>query len=138
MKSWYAVHTYSGHENKVKTNIERRAESLGLKDKISRILVPVEEETRTRSGRRQQIKRKVFPGYLLIGRFAQQQKLFGFPSPDRPEEPANLLPFPHRRPAVLEVADREAIRCGGLRGLAQTLDCRKNVRLDQSQSPLGS
>jgi transcriptional antiterminator NusG len=65
-KTWYAVHTYSGHENKVKTNIERRAESLGLKEKISRILVPVEEETRTRAGRRTTIKRKVFPGYLLI------------------------------------------------------------------------
>ena len=66
MKAWYAVHTYSGHENKVKTNIERRAESLGLKDKISRILVPVEEETRNRNGRRATIKRKVFPGYVLI------------------------------------------------------------------------
>lgn len=66
MKAWYAVHTYSGHENKVKTNIERRSESLGLKDKISRILVPVEEESRTRNGRRSTIKRKVFPGYVLI------------------------------------------------------------------------
>lgn len=66
MKSWYAVHTYSGHENKVKTNIERRAESLGLKEKISRILVPVEEETRNRDGRKSTIKRKVFPGYVLI------------------------------------------------------------------------
>ena len=66
MKAWYAVHTYSGHENKVKTNIERRAESLGLKTKINRILVPVEEETRTRNGRRSTIKRKVFPGYVLI------------------------------------------------------------------------
>lgn len=65
-KTWYAVHTYSGHENKVKTNIERRAESLGLKEKISRILVPVEEESRVRNGRRTNIKRKVFPGYLLI------------------------------------------------------------------------
>jgi transcriptional antiterminator NusG len=65
-KTWYAVHTYSGHENKVKTNIERRAESLGLKEKISRILVPVEEESRMRNGRRTNIKRKVFPGYLLI------------------------------------------------------------------------
>ena len=65
-KTWYAVHTYSGHENKVKTNIERRAESLGLKDKITRILVPVEEEIRNRNGRRTSIKRKVFPGYLLI------------------------------------------------------------------------
>jgi transcription termination/antitermination protein NusG len=66
MKAWYAVHTYSGHENKVKTNIERRAESLGLRDRISRILVPVEEETRSRNGRRSTIKRKVFPGYVLI------------------------------------------------------------------------
>ena len=66
MKAWYAVHTYSGHENKVKTNIERRAESLGLRDRIARILVPVEEETRTRAGRRSTIKRKVFPGYVLI------------------------------------------------------------------------
>lgn len=65
-KAWYAVHTYSGHENKVKTNIERRSESLGLRDKISRILVPTEEETRNRNGRRSTIKRKVFPGYVLI------------------------------------------------------------------------
>jgi len=65
-KAWYAVHTYSGHENKVKTNIERRSESLGLKEKISRILVPIEEETRNRNGRRTTIKRKVFPGYVLI------------------------------------------------------------------------
>ena len=67
MKAWYAVHTYSGHENKVKTNIERRAASLPeVRDKIGRILVPVEEETRNRNGRRSTIKRKVFPGYVLI------------------------------------------------------------------------
>ncbi len=67
MKAWYAVHTYSGHENKVKTNIERRAASLPeLKDKIGRILVPVEEEPRTRNGRRSTIKRKFFPGYVLV------------------------------------------------------------------------
>jgi transcriptional antiterminator NusG len=65
-KHWYAIHTYSGHENKVKTNIERRAESLGMRNKIFRILVPTEEEIRTRGGKRQQIKRKVFPGYVLI------------------------------------------------------------------------
>ncbi len=65
-KQWYAVHTYSGHENKVKTNIERRAESMGLKDKIFRILVPTETELRTRAGKRQEVQRKVFPGYVLI------------------------------------------------------------------------
>lgn len=65
-KQWYAVHTYSGHENKVKTNIERRAESMNLKDKIFRILVPTEAELRTRGGKRQEVQRKVFPGYVLI------------------------------------------------------------------------
>ncbi len=65
-KQWYAVHTYSGHENKVKTNIERRAESMNLKDKVFRILVPTETELRTRGGKRQEVQRKVFPGYVLI------------------------------------------------------------------------
>jgi len=65
-KNWYAIHTYSGHENKVKTNIERRAESMNLKDKIHRILVPTEQEIRTRAGKKQEVQRKVFPGYVLI------------------------------------------------------------------------
>ena len=65
-RHWYAVHTYSGHENKVMTNILRRAESMGLRDKISRILVPTESETRTRAGKKTEVKRKVFPGYVLI------------------------------------------------------------------------
>lgn len=65
-RHWYAVHTYSGHENKVKTNIERRAETMNLKDKIFRILVPTDTEVRTRSGKKTEVKRKVFPGYVLI------------------------------------------------------------------------
>lgn len=65
-KHWYAVHTYAGHENKVKTNIERRAESMNLKEKISRILVPTEPELRTRAGKRTEVQRKIFPGYVLI------------------------------------------------------------------------
>jgi transcriptional antiterminator NusG len=65
-RQWYAVHTYSGHENKVKTNIERRAETMGLKDKIFRIIVPTEKELRTRSGKRVEVQSKVFPGYVLI------------------------------------------------------------------------
>ena len=65
-KHWYAVHTYSGHENKVKTNIERRAESMNLAEKISRIIVPTEPELRTRAGKRTEVQRKIFPGYVLI------------------------------------------------------------------------
>ena len=65
-RNWYAVHTYSGHENKVKTNIERRADSMNLKDKIFRILVPTDTEVRNRGGKKTEVKRKVFPGYVLI------------------------------------------------------------------------
>jgi len=65
-RHWYAVHTYSGHEKKVKTNIERRAETMNLKDKIYRILVPEDTETRNRAGKKTEVKRKVFPGYVLI------------------------------------------------------------------------
>ena len=65
-RHWYAVHTYSGHENKVKTNIERRADSMSLRDKIFEILVPTDTEVRNRNGKKAEFKRKVFPGYVLI------------------------------------------------------------------------
>jgi transcriptional antiterminator NusG len=65
-KHWYAVHTYSGHEKKVKTNIERRAETMGLKDKVFQILVPTEKESRVRAGKKSEIDRKVFPGYVFV------------------------------------------------------------------------
>ncbi len=65
-KHWYAVHTYSGHENKVKTNIERRAETMGMKSKIFDILMPTEKESRVRQGKKSEINRKVFPGYVFV------------------------------------------------------------------------
>ncbi|MBC7806674.1 MAG: transcription termination/antitermination factor NusG [Akkermansiaceae bacterium] len=65
-RNWYAIHTYSGHEKKVKTNIERRAETMGLGGKIYEILVPEESEQRNRDGVKTEVKKKVFPGYVLI------------------------------------------------------------------------
>ena len=65
-KHWYAVHTYSGHEKKVKTNIERRADTMGLKGKVVQILVPTEKEPRVRQGKKSEIDRKVFPGYVFV------------------------------------------------------------------------
>lgn len=65
-KHWYAVHTYSGHEKKVKTNIERRAETMGMREKVSQILVPTEKESRVRQGKKSSIDRKVFPGYVFV------------------------------------------------------------------------
>jgi transcriptional antiterminator NusG len=65
-RHWYAVHTYAGHEDKVKGAIERRAEMLQLRDKIFRILIPKDIEVRNRNGKKTEYKRKVFPGYVLI------------------------------------------------------------------------
>mgnify|MGYP001157632878 FL=1 len=65
-RAWYVVHTYSGYENKVKTNLERRVESMGMQDKIFRVLVPTEEEIDFRDGKKKIVTRKIFPGYVLV------------------------------------------------------------------------
>jgi len=63
---WYVVHTYSGYENKVKTNLEKRVESMEMQEKIFRILVPLEDEIEIKDGKQKKVKRKVFPGYVLV------------------------------------------------------------------------
>ena len=65
-KNWYVVHTYSGYENKVKANLEKRVESIGMQDKIFRVVVPEEEETDFKNGKKKVVKKKVFPGYVLV------------------------------------------------------------------------
>lgn len=65
-KNWYVVHTYSGYENKVKTNLEKRVESMGMQDKIFRVVVPEEEELEMKNEKKKVVKRKVFPGYVLV------------------------------------------------------------------------
>lgn len=64
-KNWYVVHTYSGYENKVKMNLEKRVETMGMEDKIFRIIVPEDEETEMKDGKKKVSKKKVFPGYVL-------------------------------------------------------------------------
>jgi len=65
-KNWYVIHTYSGYENKVKTNLEKRVESMSMEDKIFRVLVPMEDEIEIKNGKKKIAKRKVFPGYVLV------------------------------------------------------------------------
>lgn len=65
-KNWYVVHTYSDYENKVKANLEKRVESMGMQDKIFRVVVPEEEETDIKNGKKKVVKKKVFPGYVLV------------------------------------------------------------------------
>ena len=63
---WYVVHSYAGYENKVKTNLESRISSLDMEDYIYQVEVPTEEVTEIKNGKRQQVNRKVFPGYILV------------------------------------------------------------------------
>lgn len=66
-RKWYVVHTYSGYENKVKTNIEHLVETQGLENNIYDVLIPMEEVTELKEGgRRVTSEKKVFPGYVLI------------------------------------------------------------------------
>ena len=65
-KNWYVVHTYAGYENKVKTNLEKRVESMEMQDKIFRVLVPMEKEYEVKNGKKKATLKKVFPGYVLV------------------------------------------------------------------------
>ena len=63
---WYVIHSYAGYENKVKTNLESRISSLDMEDYIYQVEVPTEEVVEIKNGKRQQVNRKVFPGYILV------------------------------------------------------------------------
>jgi len=63
--NWYVVHTYSGYENKVKINLEKRVETMGMDDKIFRVIIPEDEETEIKDGKKKTVMKKSFPGYVL-------------------------------------------------------------------------
>ena len=65
-KRWYIVHTYSGYENKVKTDLEKRIEYMNMGDKIFRIEVPQKTVTQMKAGKKQEKEEKIFPGYVLV------------------------------------------------------------------------
>jgi transcriptional antiterminator NusG len=63
---WYVVHSYAGYENRVKTNLETRVQTLDVEDFIFQVEVPTEEVTEIKNGQRKQVQRKVLPGYILV------------------------------------------------------------------------
>ncbi len=63
---WFVVHTYAGYENKVKTNLESRISSMNVEEKIFEVVIPMEDVMEIKSGKKQVVQRKVFPGYLLV------------------------------------------------------------------------
>jgi transcriptional antiterminator NusG len=65
-KNWYVVHTYSGYENKVKMNLEKRIVTMDMEDKIFRVIVPTEQEVEVKDGKKKERERRKFPGYVLV------------------------------------------------------------------------
>ena len=64
--NWYVVHTYSGYENKVKTNIEKTIENRHLEEEILEVRVPMQDVVELKNGARKTVQKKMFPGYVLI------------------------------------------------------------------------
>lgn len=66
-RHWYVIHTYSGYENKVRTNLERKVQSLGMENEIFNVIIPMEKEVElSKDGKKKLVERKVFPGYVLV------------------------------------------------------------------------
>ncbi len=66
---WYVAHTYSGYENKVKSDIEKTIENRKLQDQILEVAVPVQDVVETKNGAKKTVSRKMFPGYVLINMY---------------------------------------------------------------------
>lgn len=64
--SWYVIHTYSGYENKVKSNLEHRIDSMDMQDKIFRVVVPTEDVMEIKGGKKEVVQKKMLPGYILV------------------------------------------------------------------------
>ena len=63
---WYVIHSYSGYENKVKLNLETRTKSMHMEDRIYDVAIPMEDVVEIKNGKKVTVKKKVFPGYILV------------------------------------------------------------------------
>jgi transcriptional antiterminator NusG len=63
---WYVIHAYSGHEEKVKRNLEKRIESMDMQDRILEVFVPMEDEIEIKDGKRRHVQKRIYPGYILV------------------------------------------------------------------------
>ena len=75
-RNWFVIHTYSGYENKVKANLERRIHSMNMAEKIFRVLVPMGDEVEFKDGKRKITPKKVFPGYVLVEMIMDDQSWY--------------------------------------------------------------
>ena len=72
--AWYVIHTYSGYEDKVCTNLEHRIKSMDAEDLVFRVIVPSVDEMEIKDGQRRSVPKKIFPGYVLVEMITLQQE----------------------------------------------------------------
>jgi transcriptional antiterminator NusG len=65
-REWYAIHTYSGYEERVKKNLEQRIKSMDASDEVAQVIIPTEEEVEIKGGQKRNVQRKILPGYVLV------------------------------------------------------------------------
>lgn len=74
VKKWFMIHTYSGYEKKVKTDLKQKIETLGMGDIVTKILVPEEETIEEVRGKKKTVARKIFPGYVMLEMVATREE----------------------------------------------------------------
>lgn len=122
---WYVIHSYAGYENKVKTNLETRIQSLNMEDYIFEVAVPQEDVVEIKNGVRKNVRRNKFPGYVLVrmdltdeswGTVRHTPGVTGFvghahtPSPLSLDEVTNILaPAPEKKAGVTQATEKKEI-----------------------------
>ena len=75
-RAWYAIHTYSGYEDRVAENLRQRIESMDMADKIFEVIVPTEKQIEIKHGKRRTVDKKIFPGYVLVNMIVTDDSWF--------------------------------------------------------------
>ncbi len=135
---WYIVHTYSGYENKVKANIEKSVENRGIEHLILNVEVPLEDVIEEKNGVEKVVKRKIFPGYVIIKMIMNDESWYvvrntrgvtGFVGPGSkpvplPESEVEKLGFSQIRMDDIDISkgDHVSIKQGPLEGFSGTVE----------------
>ena len=139
---WYVAHTYSGYENKVKANIEKSVENRGISDLIQAVEVPMEDVIEEKNGEQKIVKRKIFPGYVVVKMVMNDESWYvvrntrgvtGFvgpgskPVPLSDEEVKNMGVEKVRYSGIdLEVGDSINIKSGPMEGFSGKVESVDN------------
>ncbi|MBS4960704.1 MAG: transcription termination/antitermination protein NusG [Clostridiales bacterium] len=126
---WYVVHTYSGYENKVKANIEKIIENRGMQDQIYEVVVPMEEAVEIKNGQKKMVKRKEYPGYVLLKMFMNDDTWYVV----RNTRGVTSFVGPGSKPVPLSDSEVEAM---GIESVVESIDVEIGDAVTVSKGPM--